>query len=183
MAQTALIIVDLQNDYFDGGKFPLVGTDAAAANAAKLIETFRNKGDLVVHIRHESTESDAGFFAPGTEGANIHAAVAPNADEAVVVKHAINAFQGTDLKALLDGKKIEDVVIAGAMSHMCVDAVTRAAADYGFRTTVVHDAVATRDLEFGGKTVPAADVHTAFMSALAFGYASVVSTEAYLGDA
>ncbi|OJT99506.1 MAG: cysteine hydrolase [Rhizobium sp. 63-7] len=183
MAQTALIIVDLQNDYFDGGKFPLVGTEEAAANAAKLLENFRNKGDLVVHVQHVSTESDAGFFAPGTDGAEINPAVAPNGGEAIVVKHGINAFQGTDLKALLDGKNIEDVVIAGAMSHMCVDAVTRAASDHGYRATVVHDAVATRDLEFGGKTVPAADVHAAFMSALAFGYAAVVSTEDYLGNA
>ena len=180
MRKTALIIVDLQNDYFDGGKFPLVGTAAAAGNAARLLDAARARGDLVVHIRHESAEADAPFFAPGTEGAAINAAVAPAPGETVVVKKAINAFQGTDLKDVLDANGVSDVAIAGAMSHMCIDAVTRAAVDYGYPATVVHDAVATRDLGFGGRIVAAADVHAAFMSALAFGYANLVSTDDYL---
>lgn len=183
MSKTALIIVDLQNDYFDGGKFPLVGTAAAAANAARLLDAARKRGDLVVHVRHESAEADAPFFAPGTEGAAINPAVAPAPGEAVVVKQAINSFQGTGLKALLDGNAVTDVTIAGAMSHMCIDAVTRAAVDFGYPATVIHDAVATRDLEFDGKIVAAADVHAAFMSALAFGYANLVSTEDYLKSA
>lgn len=180
MSKTALIIVDLQNDYFDGGKFPLVGTTAAAANAARLLDAARKRSDVVVHVRHESAEADAPFFAPGTEGAAINPAVAPEPGEPVVVKQAINAFQGTDLKALLDSHGVTDVTVAGAMSHMCIDAVTRAAVDFGYAATVIHDAVATRDLEFGGRTVPAADVHAAFMSALAFGYAAVSSTDDYL---
>ena len=70
-----------------------------------------------------------------------------------------------------------DVVIVGAMSHMCIDATTRAAADHGYRVTVVADACATRDSEFDGRLVPAADVHAAFMSALAFAYAEVKKTD------
>ena len=66
------------------------------------------------------------------------------------------------------------------MSHMCVDAGTRAASDLGYRCVVVHDACATRDQEFEGAVVPAAQVHAAFMTALKFGYAASVSTEEYL---
>jgi nicotinamidase-related amidase len=180
MTKRALIIIDLQNDYFPSGKFPLVGIDAAAANAAKLLVAARKAGETIVHVRHLSTEPDAGFFVPDTPGAEIHAAVKNQGTEPVVTKNEINAFNRTGLKAALDGAGVEAVTIAGAMSHMCVDAAARAAADFGYAVTIVHDAVATRDLEFGGKTVPAAEVHAAFMSALAFGYGAVTSTADYL---
>jgi nicotinamidase-related amidase len=68
-------------------------------------------------------------------------------------------------------------VIAGAMSHMCIDATTRAAFDHGFKCTVAADACATRALEFGGRTIPARDVHAAFMAALAMPYARISSTD------
>ncbi|MCD2174355.1 cysteine hydrolase family protein [Rhizobium sp. C4] len=177
MSENALILIDFQNDYFEGGAFPLVETDIAAARAAKLVDRFRKAGRPVIHVRHHSTESDATFFVPGTEGAEINGLVAPAAGEPVVTKSNINAFLDTDLKALLDTRGIGHVTVVGAMSHMCVDAFVRAASDFGYGVTVAHDAVATRDLDFGGRTVPAAEVHAAFMSALAFAYAEVASTE------
>ena len=97
-----------------------------------------------------------------------------------MLKHHVNSFRETDLKAILDRHGVEEVVICGAMSHMCVDAGTRAASDLGYRCVVVHDACATRDQEFEGAVVPAAQVHAAFMAALQFGYAKLVSTEEYL---
>ncbi|MGI6245745.1 MAG: cysteine hydrolase family protein [Pseudochelatococcus sp.] len=181
MTKRALIIIDLQNDYYSGGRFPLVNIDAATANAARVLDAARAGGDLVVHVRHEFARDDAPFFAPGTEGAAINGAVAPRDGETVVLKNAVNAFLNTDLKDVLDSNGVADVTIVGAMSHMCVDAATRASSDYGYRTTVVHDAVATRDLDFNGTTVPAAQVHDAAMAALAFAYAAVLSTDAYLG--
>ena len=80
---------------------------------------------------------------------------------------------------LLDGLRIagaKQLTICGAMSHMCIDATTRAAADLGFDCVVAHDACATRDVEFEGKKVAAADVHAAYMSALGFAYAKVMGT-------
>ena len=73
--------------------------------------------------------------------------------------------------------KVGKLVIAGAMSHMCIDAVTRAAVDFGYECNVAHDACATLDLEFNGETVPAKHVHNAFMAALSFGYSHVDSTD------
>lgn len=177
MSGRALILVDLQNDYFAGGRFTLAGIEAAAANAARLLAAARAAGELVVHVRHESPDPAAPFFVAGSEGAAIHPSVLPRAGEPVVVKARVNAFLGTDLKEILDKRGIAEIVVAGAMSHMCVDAATRAALDFGYGVSVVHDAATTRDLAFGGVLVPAAQVHAAMMAALAAARAAVISTE------
>ena len=180
MHQRALLVIDLQNDYFPGGKMELRGVHAAADNAARLIAAAREVGDLVVHVRHEFTRPDAPFFVAGSEGARTHAKVSPREGEPVIVKHFASSFRDTELKALLDRHIIREVVICGAMSHMCIDAATRAAADFGYAVTVVYDACATRDLEFGGVAVRAEHVHAAFMAALGSSYAAVKGTEELL---
>ncbi len=94
-----------------------------------------------------------------------------------MLKHYPNAFRDTELKTLLDRQGIRTLTILGAMSHVCIDATVRAAVDLGYDVTVVHDAIATRDLEFNGTDVPAKQVHAAYMAALSFAYATVVSTD------
>jgi nicotinamidase-related amidase len=183
MSKRAVIFVDIQNDYFPGGKWTLHGMETAADNAAKLLESARKKGDLVVHIRHEFPTADAPFFSPGSEGAQINTKVQNLDNEAVVLKHHINSYRETNLKEILDKHGIEEVVICGAMSHMCIDAVTRASNDFGYKVNVVHDACASRDLEMNNETIPAQQVHAAFMSALGFGYATLLSTEDYVKEA
>lgn len=183
MTKRALLVIDLQNDYFPGGKWTLSSIDAAADNAARIIRAARAAGDLLVHVRHESHAEGAPFFVPGTQGAEIHEKVLPAPGEDVVVKRHINSFRETNLQTILDRNGIEEVVIVGAMSHMCVDAATRAARDLGYRVTVIHDACASRDLAFDGTVVPAAQVHAAFMSALGFAYADMVATERWLDTA
>lgn len=180
MSGTALIVVDIQNDYFPGGKWPLAGADAAADNAAKVIQAARDAGDLIVFIRHESG-ADAPFFTPGSDGAKLHPKVLNLESEPVVLKHFPNSFRETGLQALLKDKGVENLLIIGSMSHMCIDATTRAAADLGYKVKVIEDACASRDLEFNGTVVPAAQVHAAFMSALGFAYAEVVTTQTHLG--
>lgn len=177
MTTTALLIVDMQNDYFEGGKFPLVNINAAAANSATILAEFRNTAQPVIHIRHEVLRKPAPFFEAGTEGADIHTTVAPKADEAVITKNFPNSFRNTDLQDQLQTLGITDLIIIGAMSHFCIDATTRAAADLGYNCTVAHDACATRDLEFDGVHVPAAQVHAGFMAALAMGYGAIISTD------
>jgi len=180
MPKRALVLIDIQNDYFPGGKWTLSGIESAADNAAKVLAAARAAGDLVVHVRHEFPTAEAPFFAPGSEGAKIHPKTRNLDGEQVVLKHHVNSFRETDLKAILDRNGVEEVVICGAMSHMCVDAGTRAANDLGYQCVVVHDACATRDQEFEGTVVPAAQVHAAFMAALRFGYATLLTTEEYL---
>jgi len=179
---TCLIIVDLQNDYFAGGKMELVGTAEAAANARLLLDKFRRNHWPVVHIQHLSARPGATFFLPDTRGAEIHEMVAPAENESVIVKHYPNSFRDTALLTTLNAQKVRNLLICGAMSHMCIDATTRAAFDYGFQCTVAEDACATRDLGFKGKKIKAADVHAAFMAALAVPYADIVSTEKALSD-
>lgn len=70
--KTALILIDIQNDYFQKGKNELVGSEQASLNAKKVLDKFRKKGDLVVHIQHLSNRKDATFFIPNTKGAEIH---------------------------------------------------------------------------------------------------------------
>jgi len=177
MTTTALLIVDLQNDYFDGGKFPLSKTEAAAANAANLLAGFRAANRPVIHIRHEILRKPAPFFAPETKGAEIHSSVAPAANEPVITKNFPNSFRDTDLQKQLQALGITDLVIIGAMSNFCIDATTRAAADLGYGCTVAHDACAAPDLAFDGVAVPAAQVHAAFMAALAMGYGAILPTK------
>ncbi|UJR16545.1 hypothetical protein I4U23_003445 [Adineta vaga] len=181
-SQRALIVVDIQNDYFPGGKWTLHGIDAAADNAARLISAARTAGDLIVHVRHEFPTADAPFFAPGSKGAEIHPKVQNREDEDVIVKNQINSFRDTKLKEILDRNGIRELIICGAMSHMCIDAVTRASNDFGYNCILIHDACASRDLEFNGVKVPAEYVHAAFMSALGFAYAKTMSADEFLKE-
>lgn len=180
MKQPGLIVVDLQNEYLPTGKFPLVGIEAATANAATVLANARTKGIPVFHIQHIFPSAEAPIFVPGSTGIEIQAAVTPQEGEPVIVKNNINAFHETDLKQQLDNQGVEELIVVGAMSHMCIDAVVRAAVDMGYPVTVLHDACATRDLEFNGVTTPAAHVQAAVMAAFEFGYCAVQSTQEYL---
>jgi nicotinamidase-related amidase len=173
MAQT-LVIVDIQRDYFPGGAYPLIGADDAAERAAVLLAHQRSTGGRVIHVQHESREEGADMLVPGTPGGEIDPRVAPRAGETVVRKGEPNAFLGTGLDALLGGAAASDLVIVGMMSSMCVDATVRAAADLGYAVTVGGDACAAPDLEHEGRRIGGADVHAAFMAALASAYARVV---------
>lgn len=180
MSKTALVLVDIQNDYFDGGDWPVDKMDTVSANAARLLESARAKGDTVIHIRHEIPSDEAPFFRPGSEGAQIHASVAPAEGEPVILKHKANSFQDTSLRQDLDAAGVTDVVICGAMSQMCIDATSRAAADFGYAVTVVEDACGAKELAHGGVEVPAEQVHAAFMAPLAMSYAKVVRADDFL---
>jgi len=173
----ALVLIDIQNDYFPGGRHELVGPERAAANAARVLERFRAGGEPVLHVQHVWEGEGAEFFEPGTAGVEIHEAVRPDGGEPVIQKHHPNSFIETDLEQRLRDAGVTDLVVAGMMTSMCVDATVRAAADLGFGCTVVHDACATLDLEFDGRTIPAASVHGAFLAALGDGYATVTSAD------
>lgn len=172
----ALVIVDIQNDYFPGGAHPLVGPEAAAANAQHLLAAFRRSGEPLFHVQHVWDAPAAAFMRPGTAGIEIHESVAPAVGEPVIQKANPNSFLDTPLEAELRARGVEHVVVCGMMTSMCVDATVRAAVDLGFEATVVHDACATCDLDFAGETIPARQVHGAFLAALGDGYAALSDT-------
>lgn len=177
---TALLIIDIQNDYFEGGKAQLVDPDKASSNTKLILEKFRKSNLPVVHIQHIANRPGATFFVPDTKGAEIHNDVKPLDTERVIVKHYPNSFRETSLLDYLKSKDITELVICGMQTHMCVDATTRAAKDLGFNCIVIGDACATKDLEVNGVKVKAADVQTAFLSALNYFYSKVMTTEQYL---
>ncbi|RPJ79369.1 MAG: cysteine hydrolase [Alphaproteobacteria bacterium] len=176
----ALLVIDIQNDYFSGGKMELVGMEEAAKKAAELLKAFRTARKPVLFIRHLSTRPEATFFIPGTRGTDIHSSVSPLPDETVIEKHFPNSFSQTDLFSRLKEIDVTGLVICGAMSHMCIDTTVRAAKELGFTCTLIADACATRDLKFKNKLLPAQTVHTAFMAALEGMFATVVTADEYL---
>jgi len=116
--KTALLIIDIQNDYFTGGKYPLVNPLEAAQKAYMILQCFREQGGHHIHIQHISLEPDATFFISGDRGTDIHDSVAHFEGEPIVYKHEPNSFLNTNLLELLRGWEIERVVITGMMTHM-----------------------------------------------------------------
>ncbi len=177
---SALLLIDIQNDYFPGGKMELEGSVGASLKAREILTFFRGSNLPVIHIQHVAAHPDANFFLAETEGVKIHPNVKPLAGETLFQKNYPNSFRGTPLLDHLRNNNLDKLVICGMMTHMCVDATVRAAFDYDLDVTVVHDACATRTLAFKNQTIAGAQVHGAFLSALGFIYARVVSTEEFL---
>jgi nicotinamidase-related amidase len=173
---TALLIIDIQNDYFPGGKMELEGALEAGKKAGALLQCFREHGGQHIHIQHESRTPGASFFIPGTDGIRIHDLVAHFEGEPIIHKQFPNSFRETNLLEILQSWKTERVLICGMMTHMCVDATVRAAADFGFQVIIVEDACATRALSHAETIVPAAQVQAAFLSAFK-SYGTLMTTE------
>ena len=168
---TALLIIDIQNFYFPDGKWELENSEKAVNNAQKILNKFRESGMMVVHIKHNSE--------PGGE---IHSLVAPIKDEKVITKNHVNSFKDTDLLDYLKTHKIEKLIICGMMTHMCVEAATRAAHDHGFECVVIEDACATKTLKFNDREISAINVHCSTLSTLSGSYAKVINTKTLLEE-
>ncbi len=175
----ALIVIDMQNDYFPGGKMTLIGIEKAMNNIMKLVEYAKEKEYEIFFIQHISMRKGASFFLPGSEGVKLHKRF-DLSDGTVVKKHYPNSFRETSLQEQFQNKKIKNLVICGAMSHMCVDTTVRAAFDLGYNIELINDACATKDLAFKGKTIKAKDVHNAFMASLDSTFCEVKSTKEVL---
>ena len=172
MTTTALILVDIQNDYFTGGRWPVAQIDEVSANAARLLAHARRAGHRVIPIRHEAQSDTAPFFRKGTVGAETHASVA--------IKNTPSSFRDTDLQDRLDG--ITDLVICGARSQMCIDATARAGADLGYGVTVISDASGAKEQDFDGQHATAEQVQAAIMAPLAMAYGKVITTDAHVSE-
>jgi len=179
---TALLVVDIQAFYFPGGMVPLVDPEAAALTARRLIGGFREAGWPVIHIQHLPKAESGPNPGGGDPQYRVHEAVMPIEGEVVIGKHHANSFRETELLTALRRFGVERLVVAGMQTHMCVEAAVRAAADLGFEVMVAHDACATRDLSFGGHTVPAAQVHAVALAAMQSSYARVVPSDEVLAE-
>ncbi len=173
----ALLLIDIQNDYFPGGRMELVGSEEAGRAAGRLLAAFRAAALPVIHIQHVSAREGSTFFLPETDGVLIHRSVAPETGEPVFVKHFPNSFRETSLLEHLRSIDTTGLAVAGMMTHMCVDTTVRAAFDLGFSCTLAHDACATRALQYGSRTVAAEAVQTAYLAALHGLFAKVLSAD------
>lgn len=173
----ALVIIDIQRDYFPGGRMPLFEPEAAAGAAGMILNRFRAQGRPVVHVRHEALAPGATFFLPGTDGVLFHPAVEPEEGELVITKHHPNAFLRTPLHERLGEMGVKDLVVVGMMTHMCIDTSVRAASDLGYRVTLAADATATRALSHGGVDVDAPAVAAAYLAALNGSFARVTAAD------
>ncbi|MCO6563877.1 MAG: cysteine hydrolase [Apibacter sp.] len=178
----ALLIIDIQNDYFEGGKNPLKNSLQASELAKNILEKFRDEKLPVIHIQHVSSRPDATFFIPQTSGVEIHSHVKPKEGEIVIIKNFPNSFIKTNLQDTLKKLKVDELVICGMMTHMCVDATTRAARDLGYTCTLIADACATCDLEINGEKIQAKEVQNSFLAALSYYYANVQASEQFLSS-
>lgn len=173
-SSSALILVDIQNDYFTEGLWPVDDMNRVASTARDVLEQARSASDLIIHVFHEAASDTAPFFRPNTYGAKIHDSVAPLPDEATVLKHRPNSFHETDLNARLTSAGITDVTIIGAMTQMCIDATARAARDLGFNVTLISDACGAKAQTFGDVALTAEQVQAAFLGPLRMSYAQVI---------
>lgn len=144
--RTALLLIDIQLDYFEGGAFPLdpVQRERAVETAAHLLAVARQSGTRVIHIQHESTLRLAPFLRKGTPGTQIHPRLTPVEGETVISKTYPNSFRQTHLEAMLREEGIERLVVGGMIAWMCVQSTVRAASDLGFEVHLVADMVASR---------------------------------------
>ena len=171
--EKALIIVDVQNDYFAGGKNELVGAKEATKKVKCLIDAFRAKNEPVIYVKHINNELGATFFIAGTYGSKVSDLITPESKDLIVEKHYPNSFLGTSLQKHLLDMKIKKLVICGMMTHMCIDTTVRAAKGLGYEITLVEDACATKNLVWNGEIIPADEVQKIYMSSLNGSFANV----------
>lgn len=178
----ALIIIDIQNDYFQGGNCELVNPVEASLKAKELLDYFRKNKMPVFHVQHINLRKGATYFLPNTKGVEIHENVKPFENEIIIQKNFPNSFLETNLEVELEKLSVTELVICGMMSHMCIDSTTRAAFDLGFDCIVAHDACTTKDLVFLDKKVKASEVHNSFMSALGTIFSKVLDTKSIINE-
>ncbi|MPN46995.1 Peroxyureidoacrylate/ureidoacrylate amidohydrolase RutB [bioreactor metagenome] len=180
--KVGLILVDIQNDYFNGGKYELVKPEQAAIQAKKILTFFREHNWPIYHVRHISVNPEAIFFIKGTTGTDFYKDCNPLEGEEIIIKHRPDSFLGTSLKYKLEDKGINTLVLCGMMTHMCIDTTVRSASNYGYSVELLEDACTTRDLVWGGITVPAEYVQYAYMAALDGTFAKVQKTDEWIKE-
>ncbi len=175
----ALLIIDVQNDYFPGGKHELFEPDKALNQIQKLIEYFRNNDEPIYYVQHISGSSGT-FFLPNTEGCEIHNKIKPQENDKIIIKHHPSSFLDTNLQAELQKDRIEELIICGMMTHMCVDTTVRVAQNYNYKVKLITDACATRDLKINNKIIKASVVQDTFLASLEWIFAELFTCEDYL---
>ena len=172
-----LILIDIQNMYFCEGDYKLYEPERAGKKAAEILEKFRMENKPVIHVKH-NFKVDA--MENGEYLLDFNEGVKPKKKEIIVSKNYPSAFLKTDLKKRLGKLKGDKLIIVGMMTHMCIDTTVRAAQNYGYKVTVIHDACTTKDLKWNGQTIDAQTVHDSIMASLQGTFGEVMSCEEFM---
>jgi nicotinamidase-related amidase len=180
LLESTLVMIDCQNTYTTG-IMQLHGVDAALVECERILKRARTAGIRVIHIQH-----DAGPGSPYDTAAPIGQivdAVAPIDGELVIRKNYPSSFEKTTLDAELKRTGATNLILAGFMSHMCINSTARAAFNHGYPSAVIASATATRNLPnpLGGEVL-AHDVHRGALAAVADLFALVVNDSADISD-
>lgn len=178
----ALIVIDVQNEYFDGAlpiSYP--APETSLANVGRAMDTAHEAGIPVIVVRHGSVDPESPIFREESSAWELHPEVERRSRDHLIDKHLPGSFTGTSLETILADEGVDTVTIAGYMTHMCVDTTSRQAAHRGLGVEILSDATGTLALENSGGAADAEELHRATLVAQGQFFADVVTTEAWLG--
>jgi len=171
----ALIVIDIQNDYFDGGKMALYHAKEMLKQSNQLI-TYAHEHDYPIYIIQHVGSEKSSFFVPETEGVKLHPKLNISNSASVIQKHYPNSFRETTLHQELEQEGVNELIVCGAMTHMCIDTTVRAGFDLGYSITLISDACATKDIVFEKYKVAAMEVQASYLGALKDVFCKVCKT-------
>jgi nicotinamidase-related amidase len=182
MAKRALIVIDVQNEYFDGA-LPISDPPVATslANIGKAMDAATEAGVPVIVVRHGDTDPAGGIFLEGTHEWELHPDIEARPRDYLIEKTLPGSFTGTTLESVLQENGVDTVVITGYMTHMCVDTTSRQAAHRGLAVEILNDATGTLALENSGGSAGGEELHRATLVAQGQFFADVLSTDDWLG--
>jgi nicotinamidase-related amidase len=181
MPQRALIVIDVQNEYFDGG-LPITDppTQTSLANIGRAMDAASERGIPVIVVRHTDDEPDGEIFREGSHGWELHPDVERRPRDHLVTKAMPGSFTGTQLESILSDAGVDTVAITGYMTHMCVDTTARQAAHLGLGVEILDDATGSLPVKSSGGSASGEELHRATLVAQGQFLADVVSTDAWL---
>ncbi len=181
MARRALIVIDVQNEYFDGA-LPITDPPTATSlpNIGRAMDAATASGVPVIVVQHADAEPDSPIFRAGSHEQELHPAIAGRPRDHLVEKAYPGTFTGTPLAELLAAAEVDTVSIAGYMTHMCVDTTARQAAHRGLAVEILNDATGTLALENSGGAATGEELHRATLVAQGQFFADVMTTDDWL---
>ncbi len=181
MTSRALIVIDVQNEYF-GGALPVTDPppERSLANIGRAMDAARERGLPVIVVRHSEHDEESEIFRPGSHAWELHPDVERRPRDHLVEKTLPGSFTATALRDILAGAGVDRVTVTGYMTHMCVDTTARQAAHRGLAVEILSDATGTLALENSGGSATGEELHRATLVAQGQFFADVLSTEEWL---